>query len=62
MANATAQIHSFEGAPPTAVLVDATAFWLASDDDLALGCECAYPSLQIERWGQEAPAFTQHAA
>lgn len=27
----------------------------ASEDlDYALGCECADPSLQIERWGQEA--------
>ena len=26
------------------------------DADYALGCECADPSLQIERWGQEAPA------
>jgi hypothetical protein len=25
------------------------------DDDLAIGCECADPSLQIERWKQEAP-------
>jgi hypothetical protein len=24
------------------------------DLDYALGCECADPSLQIERWGQEA--------
>jgi hypothetical protein len=24
-----------------------------SDDDIALGCECANPALQIERWGQE---------
>jgi hypothetical protein len=24
------------------------------DDDLALGCECADPALQIERWAQEA--------
>ena len=23
------------------------------DCDYALGCECADPSLQIERWGQE---------
>ena len=23
------------------------------DHDIALGCECADPSLQIERWGQE---------
>jgi hypothetical protein len=26
------------------------------DDDLAIGCECANPALQIERWGQEASA------
>lgn len=25
------------------------------DDDIPLGCECADPALQIERWGQEAP-------
>jgi hypothetical protein len=24
------------------------------DDDIALGCECANPALQIERWYQEA--------
>lgn len=24
-------------------------------DDVPLGCECANPALQIERWGQEAP-------
>ena len=28
--------------------------WL-DDDDLAIGCECANPALQIERWGQEDP-------
>jgi hypothetical protein len=27
-----------------------------TDDDLALGCECANPALQIERWGQEEAA------
>jgi hypothetical protein len=27
--------------------------FLAEDDDYALGCECANPALQIERWGQE---------
>lgn len=25
------------------------------DEDIPLGCECANPALQIERWGQEAP-------
>ena len=29
--------------------------WLL-DDDIPLGCECANPALQIERWGQESPA------
>ena len=29
------------------------------DDDLALGCECANPALQIERWGQESAQPTQ---
>ena len=24
------------------------------DADYALGCECAYPTLQIERWSDEA--------
>lgn len=36
-----------------ALLIDTTARWLGVDDDLALGCECADPSLQIERWRQE---------
>jgi hypothetical protein len=26
------------------------------DADYALGCECAYPTLQIERWSDEAAA------
>jgi hypothetical protein len=29
--------------------------WLL-DDDIPLGCECANPALQIERWSQETPA------
>jgi len=28
--------------------------WSAELDDVALGCECADPSLQIACWGQEA--------
>ncbi|HEX2544379.1 MAG TPA: hypothetical protein VHL79_05850 [Ramlibacter sp.] len=28
------------------------------DFDIALGCECADPSLQIERWMQEASGDT----
>lgn len=37
---------------------DAAARWFA-DEDMALGCECANPALQIERWGQEAPQLLQ---
>ncbi|WP_298924070.1 hypothetical protein [uncultured Ramlibacter sp.] len=34
--------------------VDAASRWLDQDNDEAmLGCECAHPALQIERWGQE---------
>ena len=29
------------------------------DDEIPLGCECANPALQIERWGQEAPSSQQ---
>jgi hypothetical protein len=34
--------------------IDAPSRWLNDDnEDAILGCECAYPALQIERWGQE---------
>ena len=29
---------------------------VSDDFDYALGCECAYPSLQIEQWEQAARA------
>jgi hypothetical protein len=48
---------TFHGAPPASALVDTTARWLSEDEDLALGCECADPALQIERWGQEVLPF-----
>jgi hypothetical protein len=32
--------------------VEAVARWV-DDADIALGCECADPALQIERWSQE---------
>jgi hypothetical protein len=34
--------------------VQVTPAWLL-DDDVAFGCECADPWLQIERWRQEVP-------
>jgi len=36
------------GAPPR---------WLRVEDDLALGCESADPSLQIEHWRQEVQSL-----
>ena len=47
------QPHQDTATRAAAVLVDTRASWLAPDDDLALGCECADPALQIERWAQE---------
>lgn len=29
------------------------------EDDIPLGCECANPALQIERWGQEVSSAVQ---
>jgi hypothetical protein len=29
------------------------------DDDVALGCECADPALQIDCWGEEAAKLAQ---
>ena len=46
---------SVPGSPATVpVLIEAPAS-LRDDTDYALGCECADPALQIERWN-EAPA------
>lgn len=42
--------------------VDPSARAQSVDDDLALGCECADPALQIERWGQEVLPFLQSRA
>jgi hypothetical protein len=56
------QPHQFDRNPPAAALVGASAYRLFGDEDVALGCECADPALQIERWGQEAPQFTQHGS
>jgi len=43
---------SMPSASPIPAVLDAAPV----DDDFgfALGCECADPALQIERWGQEA--------
>lgn len=43
---------SVPSANPVPVMLDA--FSAHDDFDFALGCECADPALQIERWMQEA--------
>jgi hypothetical protein len=45
-----------------ASVVATTARWLGVEDDFALGCECADPSLQIERWGQEVVALPSNSS
>jgi len=59
MPDPTQQPLTFDGARPAATLADTTTRWLSVDDDLALGCECADPALQIERWGQETLPLPQ---
>lgn len=38
------------------VVLDAAVHPAFDDSDYAIGCECADPALQIERWQQEARA------
>ncbi len=45
----------------TAASVAPAPSWASEFDDLAFGCECADPALQIASWGQEA-AEAQAAA
>jgi hypothetical protein len=52
----------FNGTRPAAALADTTARWLSQQEDVALGCECADPALQIERWGQEVLPFPQRGS
>ena len=61
MPDQTPMPHQFDRNPPAAALLGATALRLVVDEDIALGCECADPSLQIERWDQEAPQSSRTA-
>lgn len=45
-----------DGAPAAAL---AAAHLVVEDPDYALGCECADPALQIERWRQECVASSE---
>ncbi len=62
MSDSNQQPLSPARAEPAASLVATTARWLGIDEDLALGCECADPALQIERWDQEVAHFSAGAA
>ena len=57
MPDTSQQPLSLDRTRPAAAPLDANARWLSPDDDVALGCECANPALQIERWGQEVQAL-----
>lgn len=54
MPEQTSLPHRFGRRLPAAALVEAASWHLTADEDVALGCECADPTLQIESWGQEA--------
>ena len=49
-------IHSSSALAPTpSQVIAAPDTWADHDhDDVAFGCECADPSLQIDSWGQDA--------
>ena len=39
-----------------AMPIEQRAVTVREDDEVALGCECAYPALQFERWEPEFAA------
>jgi hypothetical protein len=41
-------------ASPQSSMLAAEPAWASAIDDVAFGCECANPALQIPMWGQEA--------
>ena len=43
-------------------IVPSPSGWAGEMDDIALGCECADPALQIASWGEEAGEGVQAAA
>ena len=45
-----------EMTPPAVPASHVLALPPAFDDDIALGCECADPALQIERWAADSAA------
>jgi hypothetical protein len=57
MAEQFPQPHSFTQPGIVMPIAGVPPRWLRAEDDLALGCESADPSLQIEHWGQEVLQF-----
>ncbi|MGV3569792.1 MAG: hypothetical protein ACO1PB_04270 [Ramlibacter sp.] len=47
------ELHQNTAAGVSPATMEAAARWASEDYDFALGCECADPALQIERWGQD---------
>lgn len=46
--------HPIQRQPmPAGTVIETASRWVDNDEDLVLGCECANPALQIERWGQD---------
>ena len=54
------QQSSSNAATQAAALAEGAVRWPIEDPDLALGCECADPALQIERWAQESMGGEPH--
>lgn len=52
MFNSSQPSQAFAAA--AAGMAPADSGWVSEPDDVAFGCECADPSLQIASWGQEA--------
>ena len=50
------ELHQNAAAGVSPATLEAASRWAAEDYDYALGCECADPALQIERWGMEDDA------
>jgi hypothetical protein len=52
----------FQTAASASGLQLATTTWSAVPEDVALGCECADPALQIASWGHEAEPLNAGSA
>jgi hypothetical protein len=60
MAKPSTQPHDIDREEPADLVIATTARWLGFPEDLALGCECADPSLQIEDWPAHPAGLLAH--